>query len=114
VVIASAQTIRGRTVTRAGRYDPDRARWMPIAPPSRQGGPTNLAWAGAAVVELSRHTVYDPATDGWLPLPPRPDRAAGPPLRSWGVERALLWVPERASGAVQAYVLVPDRPAARP
>jgi hypothetical protein len=114
VIVASAQAVRRDTVTRAGRYDPDRAQWSPIAPPPRRGGPTMLAWAGAAVVELSRNTVHDPATDRWLPLPPRPVRAGAPPLKSWGVERALLWTDQRAGGAFQAYVLVPDRPAAGP
>jgi hypothetical protein len=73
-----------------------------------------LAWAGAAVVEPLRHTAYDPATDRWLHLPPEPERGGGPPLTSWGVERALLWADERATGAMHVYVLVPGRPAAGP
>jgi len=42
VVIASAQTAQDRTITRAGRYDPDRAGWTPIAPPPRPGGRVHL------------------------------------------------------------------------
>jgi hypothetical protein len=107
VVIASAATARGRTVTRAGRYDPDRARWTPIAPPPRPGGRTTLAWAGAAVVELPRKVVYDPGSDRWLPLPPGPDGAGGSTLRTWDPERALLRTDELAGGAVRVQVLVP-------
>jgi hypothetical protein len=119
VVIASAQAEvsagRTRATTLAGRYDPERDRWTPIAPPPlRPGGRVVLVWAGAAVVEPFKNAVYDPAADRWLRLPAVPDSAASPPLRSWGVERALLRTRERATGAVQFYVLVPARPAARP
>jgi hypothetical protein len=43
VVIASAQTAQGRTVTRAGRYDPDRARWTRSP---RRPAPAPPTWAG--------------------------------------------------------------------
>ena len=78
VVIASAQTAQRRTVTRAGRYDPDRARWTPIAPLPRSRvanlGRVTLEWTGSAVVEPGS-AAYDPAVDRWLPLPAEPDQA---------------------------------------
>jgi hypothetical protein len=120
VVIAS---VRGeivgtetRTIALAGRYDPERARWTPIAPPPRRGGSVILAWAGAAVVEPFRNAVYDPAADRWLPLPAEPEPAGYQPLGSgWGnMERALLRTDGRTTGAVQVYVLVPARPPPRP
>jgi hypothetical protein len=115
VVIASAQTAQRRTVTRAGRYDPDRARWTPIAPPPPRSpnlGPVTLEWTGSAVVEPG-NAVYDPAADRWLPLPAEPDQAT-PPLVAESPARALLRVHARADGAVQVYVLEPDRPPATP
>ena len=116
VVIASAQTAQQRTVTRAGRYDPDRARWTPIAPPPRPRGANpgrvTLEWTGSAVVEPG-NAVYDPAADRWLPLPAEPDQAT-PPLIAQSPARALLRVHARADGAVQVYVLEPDRPPATP
>jgi hypothetical protein len=111
VVITSVrmQTIGGqdRPAGVAGRYDPDRARWTPIAP---QPGPVTqagLVWTGAALVAALANTVYDPATDGWLRLPALPEPAGHPPIDSWGAERALLRVEERATGAVEVHVLVP-------
>jgi len=116
VVIASAQTAQRRTVTRAGRYDPDQAAWTPIAPPPRSRGanlgPVTLEWTGSAVVEPG-NAVYDPAADRWLPLPAEPDRAT-PPLVAESPARALLRVRTHADGAVQVYVLEPDRPPATP
>jgi hypothetical protein len=116
VIIASAQTAQRRTVTRAGRYDPDRARWTPIAPPPRSRGANpgrvTLEWTGSAVVELG-NAVYDPAADRWLPLPAEPDQAT-PPLVAESPARALLRVQTHADGAVQVYVLEPDRPPATP
>jgi hypothetical protein len=116
VIIASAQTAQQRTVTRAGRYDPDRARWTPIAPPprSRSANPdrVTLEWTGSAVVEPG-NAVYDPAADRWLPLPAEPDQAT-PPLFAQSPARALLRVQTHADGAVQVYVLEPDRPPATP
>jgi hypothetical protein len=119
VVIASAQAELSAAPTStallAGRYDPVRARWTGIAPlPRRPAGNLTFAWAGAAVVAPDKGVVYDPAADRWLRLPAAPDPAARPPLRSLGTERALLRTRERASGAVQVYVLVPARPAQRP
>jgi hypothetical protein len=116
VIIASAQTAQRRTVTRAGRYDPDRARWTPIAPPPRPRGANpgrvTLEWTGSAVVEPG-NAVYDPAADRWLPMPAEPDRAT-PPLVAESPARALLRVRTQADGAVQVYVLEPDRPPATP
>jgi hypothetical protein len=113
VVIASVQTgvVTGQagTTTLAGRYDPDRARWTPVAPPPIRGGKVILAWTGAAVVELNRNAVYDPATDGWLRLPALPEPAGRSPSQSWGAERALLRVEERPTGAIEVHVLVPAR-----
>jgi hypothetical protein len=99
-----------RAVAVAGRYDPDTARWTPIAdsPPLR--GRLRLAWAGAAVVELSSNAVYDPAGDHWLPLPAPPSRAA-PPFRSAGIERALVRIDSPSGGGpIQLYVLEPAKP----
>jgi hypothetical protein len=116
VVLASAQTAQRRTVTRAGRYDPDRAAWTPIAPPPRPRGANlgrvTLEWTGSAVVEPG-NAVYDPAADRWLPLPAEPDRAT-PPFLAESPARALLRVQTHADGAVQVYVLEPDRPPATP
>jgi len=113
VLITSTQEVRigtkTRTTTLAGRYDPDRARWTPIAPPPTRGGRVILAWTGAAVVELNRNAVYDPATDGWLRLPALPEPAGHWPSQSWGAERALLRIEERTTGAIEVHVLVPAR-----
>jgi hypothetical protein len=80
VIIASAQNPQRRTVTRSGRYDPDRARWTPIAPPPRPRGANldrvTLEWTGSAVVEPG-NAVYDPAADRWLPA--EPDRPPATP-----------------------------------
>jgi len=111
VLIASTQEVRigtkTRTITVAGRYDPERARWTSIAPP-RSGG-TLLAWAGAAVVAPFENAVYDPATDGWLRLPALPEPVGRSPSHSWGAERALLRIEERTTGAIEVHVLVPAR-----
>jgi len=113
VVIASVQTevVTGQTgtITLAGRYDPEGARWTTIAPPPLRGGSMNLAGAGAAVVELNRNAVYDPARDGWLRLPALPEPAGHWPTQSWGAERALLRVEERPTGAIEVHVLVPAK-----
>jgi hypothetical protein len=113
VVIAAVQTEAdtGQTgaITLAGRYDPEGARWTPIAPPPIRGGRVDLAWAGAAVVELNRNAVYDPATDGWLRLPAPPEPAGHWPSQSWGAERALLRIEERPTGAIEVHLLVPAR-----
>ncbi len=112
VVIASAQTAQRRTVTRAGRYDPDRARWTPIAPPPRSRvanlGRVTLEWTGSAVVEPGS-AAYDPAVDRGLPLPAEPDQATLP-LVAESPARALLRVRTHADGAVQVYVLERDNP----
>jgi hypothetical protein len=116
VVIASAQTAQRRTVTRAGRYDPDQAAWTPIAPPPRPRGANpdrvTLEWTGSAVVEPG-NAVYDPAADRWLPLPAEPDQAT-PPLVAESPARALLRVRTHPDGAIQVYVLEPDRSPATP
>jgi hypothetical protein len=113
VVIAALQpeaaTRQTRWITLAGRYDPDRARWTPIAPPPIRGGRVLLAWTGAAIVDLNRNAVHDPATDGWRRLPALPEPAGHPPLDSWSAERALLRIEERATGAIEVHVLVPAR-----
>jgi hypothetical protein len=73
----------------AGRYDPDRDRWTPIAdPPQRVDfhAPGALAWTGAALVAGGSHA-YDPTGDRWWPLP-APGRwtwaGQGPPVRRLG------------------------------
>jgi hypothetical protein len=113
VVIASVrmETIGGRERPAgvAGRYDPDRARWTPIAPQPGRGSRADLAWTGAALVETWANAVYDPATDGWLRLPARPEPPGHPPFDSWGAEHALLRIEERADGAIEVHVLVPAR-----
>jgi hypothetical protein len=101
---------KDRAVAAAGRYGPDTARWTPIAdlPPLR--GRLRLAWAGAAVVELSSNAVYDPAGDRWLPLPAPPSRA-DPPFVSAGIERPLVRIASPTSGGpIQLYVLEPAKP----
>jgi hypothetical protein len=96
----------------AGRYDPDRARWTPMAdlPSRRFRFHLHLAWTGTAVVELSTNTVYDPDGDRWLPLP-KPPSLARPPLSSAGPERALVQMVHTGStdGAIHLYVLEPAR-----
>ena len=69
-----------------------------------------LEWTGSAVVEPG-NAVYDPAADRWLPLPAEPDQTT-PPLVAQSPARALLRVHAHADGAVQVYVLEPDRPTA--
>jgi hypothetical protein len=100
-----------QVVTVAGRYDPDQARWTPTAGSlPLHNGRLRLAWTGAAVVELSSNTVYDPDGDRWLPLPtpPSPNR---PPLASAGPERALVRVHSNSGGGpIQLYVLEPAKP----
>jgi hypothetical protein len=73
----------------AGRYDPDRDRWTPIADPPQRvefGDPAALVWTGAALVAGGRHA-YDPASDRWWPLP-APGHwswaGPGPPVRRLG------------------------------
>jgi hypothetical protein len=119
VVIAGARVEviggRHRVVTRAGRYDPDRAVWVPIEPPPRGAG-TNLGrviltWTGSALVE-PENAAYDPAADRWLPLPDEPDARAIPPRTSGDAAQALLRLRSRADGPTQAWALVPaPRPA---
>ena len=96
----------------AGRYDPDQARWTPMAdlPSRRLRFHLHLAWTGTAVVELSTNTVYDPDGDRWLPLP-KPPSLARPPLSSAGPERALVQMLHTGStdGAIHLYVLEPAR-----
>jgi hypothetical protein len=114
VVIASARNqsvgSRYRVVTRAGRYDPDRAAWTPIAPPPRPAaaklGRVILAWTGAALVEPG-NAAYDPAGDRWLALPDAPDARALPPVHSGGAARALLRLRYQANGANRVWVLAP-------
>jgi hypothetical protein len=100
-----------RITTWAGRYDPDRAVWTPIAPPPRPRGAdlgqVDLVWTGGALLE-PQNAAYDPAADRWLPLPAEPGRLA-PPRASGAVARGLLRVRWQASGAMQAWVLVPAR-----
>jgi hypothetical protein len=99
-----------QVVAVAGRYDPDQARWTPMAGPPLRGGHLRLAWTGAAVAELATDTVLDPDGDRWLPLPTPPSRA-GPPRSAADPERALIRLdsPTRA-GATQLYVLEPAKP----
>jgi hypothetical protein len=99
-----------QVVAVAGRYDPDQARWTPMAGPPLRSGHLRLAWTGAAVAELATDTVLDPDGDRWLPLPTPPSRA-GPPRSAADPERALtrLDSPTRA-GATQLYVLEPAKP----
>jgi hypothetical protein len=101
---------RSRRVGVAGGYDPDRARWTPMAALPRPTARSMLAWAGAAVVEPLGRAVYDPATDRWLRLPASPDRTGVPPPATGSLERALLWMAERDTGDVQLHVLVPAGP----
>jgi hypothetical protein len=82
----------------AGRYDPDRDRWTPIAdPPLRVEfrTPGALVWTGAALVAGGSHA-YDPAADRWWPLP-APGRwsftGQGPPVRRLGGGELAVLVP---------------------
>jgi hypothetical protein len=113
VVVASLrmETIGGRDRPAgvAGRYNPDRARWTPIAPQPSPVSRPNLVWTGSALVETWANAVYDPATDGWLRLPALPEPAGYPPFDSWGAERGLLRTEERGDGAIDVHVLVPAR-----
>jgi hypothetical protein len=113
VVVAAPRIERiggqDRTTTVAGRYDPDRAAWTPIAPPPRPRARIDLTWTGAALVAPSDDAVYDPATDAWLRLPAEPEAAGRPPRRSWGAEHALLRMEPRPDGAVELHLLVPAR-----
>ena len=97
----------------AGRYDPDQAHWTPMAdlPSRRYRFHLHLAWTGAAVVELSTNSVYDPDGDRWLPLP-KPPSLASPPLSSAGLERALVQMVDTGSTdrAIHLYVLEPAKP----
>jgi hypothetical protein len=115
VLVAAPRVLKvagkNRTTTVAGRYDPDRARWTPIARLRlRQVGELELARAGEVVVEPFGGTVYDPAGARWARLPAGPNRAGTPPPGAGSLERALLWTVGRPSGAVQVYVLVPAGP----
>jgi hypothetical protein len=106
VLVAAPRVVKiagkDRTATVAGPYDPDRARWTPIARLRlRQVGELELARAGEVVVEPFGGTVFDPAGDRWAHLPAGPDRAGTPPSGTGSLERALLWTVGRASGAVQ-------------
>jgi hypothetical protein len=100
-----------RPAALAGRYDPDAARWSPIAELSPLDGRPRLAWAGAAVVELSSDAVHDPASDHWLPLP-EPPSGADPPVPSAGPERALVRIDSRSRPPTTShpYVLEPANP----
>jgi hypothetical protein len=110
--VKSSMVVAGkaRITTWAGRYDPDRAAWTPIAPPPRPRGSdlgnVDLVWTGGALLE-PRNAAYDPATDRWLPLPAEPGRLALP--QGSAVARGLVRVRWLASGAVQVYVLAPAR-----
>ncbi|HSO53867.1 MAG TPA: hypothetical protein VL330_14190 [Actinomycetes bacterium] len=115
VLMAATRVVKiagkDRSTTVAGRYDPERASWTPIAPLRlRSGYRLDLARVGAVVVEPSQGTVYDPAADRWLRLPAGPDRAGVPPPHTGDLERGLLWLAGRASGEVQVHVLVPAEP----
>jgi hypothetical protein len=109
---------RQRFVTRAGRYDPDRAAWAPLDPPprpaaARLGWAAAVAWTGAALVEPG-NAVYDADAGRWLRLPAEPSGRALPPVTSGDPTRALLRVRYLTTGEVQVWVLVPAAPAARP
>jgi hypothetical protein len=109
---------RQRVVTRAGRYDPDRAAWAPFDPPPRPapaslGRAGAVAWTGAALVEPG-NAAYDPDVGRWLHLPAEPSGRASPPMTSGDPARALLRVRYLSTGAVQVWVLVPAAPAAGP
>jgi hypothetical protein len=115
VLLAAPRVVKvagkDRSTTVAGRYDPEQARWTPVAPLRlRRGGPLDLARAGAVVVEPFQGTVYDPASGRWARLPAGPDPAGTPPQGMGSLERALLWTVQARSGAVQVYVLVPAGP----
>jgi hypothetical protein len=82
----------------AGRYDPDRDRWAPIAdPPQRVDfrAPGALVWTGAALVAGGSHA-YDPTGDRWWPLP-APGRwtitGQAPPVRRLGGGELAVLVP---------------------
>jgi hypothetical protein len=82
----------------AGRYDPDRDRWAPIAdPPLRVDfrAPGALVWTGAALVAGGSHA-YDPTGDRWWPLP-APGRwtitGQAPPVRRLGGGELAVLVP---------------------
>jgi hypothetical protein len=113
VVIASVRVERigGRDIPAgvAGRYDPNRARWTPIAPQPGRYGVVDLAWTGASLVDSAENAVYDPATDRWLRLPALPEPAARRPQRASAAERALLRTEGRSDGAIDVYLLVPVR-----
>jgi hypothetical protein len=110
--VKSSRLVAGkpRVTTWAGRYDPDRAAWTPIAPPphpaDRNLGQVRLAWTGAALLEPG-NAAYDPAVDRWLSLPAAPGRLA-PPRNSGDVVEALVRLRWRSSGALQVYVLIPS------
>ena len=102
---------RLRLVTRAGRYDPDRAAWAPLDPPPRPaaaklGRAGAVAWTGAALVEPG-NAAYAPADGRWLRLPAEPSGRAAPPTTSGDPARALLRVRYLTTGAVQVWALVP-------
>jgi hypothetical protein len=104
-----------RLLTRAGRYDPDRAAWAPFDPPPRPaaaklGLAGAVAWTGAALAEPG-NAVYDAAAGRWLRLPAEPSGRAAPPMTAGDAARALLRVRDLTTGAVQIWALVP---AARP
>jgi hypothetical protein len=108
--VKSSKLVAGkpRVTTWAGRYDPDRAAWTPIAPPphpaARDLGQVRLAWTGAALLEPG-NAAYDPADDRWLTLPAAPGLLP-PPQSSGDVARALVRLRWQSSGALRIYVLV--------
>ena len=120
IVGAREESVAGRRrlVTRAGRYDPDRAAWALLDPPPRPraaglGWAGAVGWTGAALVEPG-NAAYDPAADRWLRLPAEPSGRAAPPMTSGDAARALLRVRYLNTGAVQVWALVPAAPAAGP
>jgi hypothetical protein len=83
----------------AGRHDPDRDRWTPIADPPQRvpfRAASALVWTGAALVADGNHA-YDPATDRWWPLPAPGGwtwAGQGPPVRRLGGGELALLAPE--------------------
>jgi hypothetical protein len=115
IVGAREESVAGRRrfVTRAGRYDPDRADWAPFDPPPRPRGADlgragAVGWTGAALVEPG-NAVYDPDAGRWLRLPAEPGGRATPPMTSGDATRALLRLRSRAGDPTQVWVLVPAR-----
>jgi hypothetical protein len=111
--VKSSKLVAGepRVATWAGRYDPDRAAWTPIAPPphpAAQGlGQVRLAWTGAALLEPG-NAAYDPDDDRWLTLPAAPGLVP-PPQSSGDVVRGLVRLRWQSSGDLRISVLVPSQ-----